>query len=415
MRSCRIRAAAGAAAVLVLVPLVACSREKPARASTGASGQAEKVIPITAAPVVAEDVQRSVEMVGTLLAQDEVTVSNENPGTVARIMVDLGDRVRKGDFLLLLDQREAKLEVERAEASLAAARKALDRDLAVVEWNRANIDRARSVQEDARINARRYQELYAEGAVSASQRDSAQTAADVAAASLRAAEVELERDREAARNAEANVEQAKAAVELARKRLADTEVRAPMAGAVKKRLVALGESFKEKTPLFILVSTDPLKMAGTVPERFAPEIRPGQPVQVRVEAFADRTFPGRVTRVSPAVDAETRSLALEAEVPNREGLLRPGFFAKAAILTRVDPGVPFAPEEAIFFFVGITKVFVVRDGTVEERQTRTGLRRDGKVELLEGVRPGELVATSSLNLLSSGVRVSVARAAGATQ
>lgn len=414
MRSSRIRAAAGAAAVLVLVPLAACSREKPARASTG-STQPEKVIPITAAPVVAEDVQRSVEMVGTLLAQDEVTVSNENPATVARIMADLGDRVRKGDLLLLLDQREARLELERDEASLVAARKALDRALAVVEWNRANIDRARSVQEDARINARRYQELYAEGAVSASQRDSAQTAADVAAASLRAAEVELERDREAARNAEANVEQTKAAVDLVRKRLADTEVRAPIAGAVKKRLVALGESFKEKTPLFILVSTDPLKMAGTVPERFAPEIRAGQTVQVRVEAFPERTFPGRVTRVSPAVDAETRSLALEAEVPNREGLLRPGFFAKAAILTRLDAGVPFAPEEAIFYFVGITKVFVVRDGTVEERQTRTGLRRDGKVELVDGVRPGALVATSSLNLLSSGVKVSVAKSAGAAQ
>ena len=90
----------------------------------------------------------------------------------------------------------------------------------------------------------------------------------------------------------------------------------------------IGEAVKEKTPLLQLVISDPLKLQGSVPERFAPEIKVEQPVDVQVEAFAERTFPGVVTRVSPAVDVQTSSLALETKVPNAQGLLKPGFFAK---------------------------------------------------------------------------------------
>jgi len=150
-----------------------------------------------------------------------------------------------------------------------------------------------------------------------------------------------------------------------------------------------------------------LKFQGMVPERFAPEIKIEQPVDVQVEAFADRTFPGTVMRVSPAVDIQTRSLALETRVPNAGGQLKPGFFAKGQIVTGVNPQAVFVPEEAVYTYVGINKAFVVQDGTVQERQVKLGVRQNGQLEITDGLRLGETVATSSLAQLYQGAKIKV--------
>ena len=279
----------------------------------------------------------------------------------------------------MLDPREAKLSLAQAEANLQAAKKALTQ--AQAEWR------------DADINLKRIKELHSEGIIATSQRDVAQTRFDAIEAQVRAREADIDRYQ--------------AMVDFAQKRLSDTEILAPIAGEVRQRLVSTGEAVKEKTPLFHLVMTDPLKFQGTVPERFAPDIKMEQPVDLQVEAFADRMFPGRVLRVSPAVDVQTRSLSLEVKVPNAQGMLKPGFFAKGQILTGVDPQAVFAPEEAVYTFVGITKAFVVQDGTVQERQIKIGSRREGWVEITEGLQTGEIVATSNLPQLYQGAKITV--------
>jgi multidrug efflux pump subunit AcrA (membrane-fusion protein) len=383
-----------------------CSREKSGTARANAS-PAERKITVTVAQAEGRDVARTVQIVGTLLPQEEVTLSSEMPATIERILVDLGDRVKKGQVLVKLDEREARLEVERQAATLQAAREALARARQMLDWNRANVERAQAVMADARVNLKRFQDLFGEGAISASQRDSAQMQYDVAAASVRANEAQQESDRAAAKNAEANVEQAMAALELARKRLKDTEVVAPFDGFVRKRLVNAGEGYKEKTPLVSLVTAQTLKLHGEVPERFAPQISAGRTVQVEVEAHPGRTFPGAITRVSPVVDAESRTFTVEASVPNPGGALKPGFFAKASILTGTERNVAFAPEEAVVTFAGIVKVYVIADGKAEERRVRTGLRSDGRVEILEGLKVGETVATANLSQLATGTAVTV--------
>lgn len=383
-----------------------CSREKSgAPAANAAPG--ERKVSITIAKSEGRDVERSVQIVGTLLAQEEVTLGNEWPATIDKILVDLGDRVRKGQVLIKLDEREPRLEVERAAANLQAAREALARARQMLDWNRANVERSQAVLSDAQINLKRFQELFKEGAISASQRDSAQTQYDVALASLRANQAQHESDRAAAKNAEANVEQATAALELARKRLKDAEITAPFDGFVRKRLVNPGETYKEKTPFMSLVATQALKLQGEVPERFAPQLGVGHPVRVEVEAYPGRTFKGTVTRVGPAVDVESRTFTVEASVPNPGGVLKPGFFAKASILTGTERNMPFVPEEAVVTFAGIVKVYVIADDRAEERRVATGQRRDGWVEIREGVRVGETVATSGLSQLATGTAVAV--------
>ncbi|MGH7360811.1 MAG: efflux RND transporter periplasmic adaptor subunit, partial [Candidatus Methylomirabilales bacterium] len=276
-----------------------CSRDGRAGAQGKAAQGKEARITITAARVAAREIARSVEVTGTLLPVEEVVLTNEQPGTVEAVLVDLGDRVEPGQLLLRLDPREARLVLTQAEANLLAAERALGRARAGAEAARATVARSRAGLEEARLNRKRFEDLFAEGAVSASQRDSARTQDDMAAATVRWAEAQAEGDAEAVQSAAAAVEQARAALELARKRVADTAVRSPMKGAVKQRLVSAGDGIREKTPLLILVATDPLKLQGTVPERFAPEVRVGQPVAVTLEAYPGRAFRGKLSRVSP--------------------------------------------------------------------------------------------------------------------
>ena len=398
------------AAAALLAGAAGCGRESNARGSTGAATKkaaADGAITITAAPVEAREVPRLVEMVGTLNPMDEVTLSVDQPSTIAKVLVDLGDRVREGQMVVQLDDREDRLRVEQTQAALQAAERALDRARANIEASRANIARARAQMEDAQSNYKRFDDLFKEGAVSARERDSAQMQYDVGKASLEASQAQLLSDQEAARNAAANVEQARANLEFNRKRLGDNQIRSPVNGAVKRKLTSAGEAIKEKTPVMILVVTDPLRFQGTIPERFSPRVAVGQPVEVRVEAYRDRTFAGKVSRFSPAVETESRSLLVEALVPNPRGELKPGFFARGDILTGTDREVAFVPEAAVYTFVGINKVFVLKDGTVEERPVKVGIRQEGAVEV-EGVRPGERVATSGLARLSSGIKVQVA-------
>jgi len=134
----------------------------------------------------------------------------------------------------------------------------------------------------------------------------------------------------------------------------------------------------------------------------------GQAVQVRIEAFPDGLFDGTLARISPASNPENRSVAIEVRVDNRDHKLKPGFFANAAVVTRTDDRALMVPQEAVITFAGVTKLFVIRDGTAQERQVHTGTRGSGGlIEIVDGLEPNELVATSGLTKLENGAAVTV--------
>jgi membrane fusion protein (multidrug efflux system) len=338
-----------------------------------------KPLPVTVAKVETRPVQRSVETVGSLLAWEESQVKAEVAGTVDKLSADLGDRVKMGQILATLNAREFNLQVDQAQASLRMARE--------------NEARTRAEQEEAKANAERADELYRRDLIAAQERDRWRTQYRVtqALAQLNAADIQ----------------RLEAALGVARKKLQDATFRAPISGAVAKRHVNVGEFVKDGAALFTLVVADPLKYTGTVPERYAPELRVGQTLQLTLEAYPGQAFSGQVTRVAPAVEVQTRSLSLEARVPNAEGRLRPGFFAKGSVLTRKDEAVPFVPAEAVTYFVGITKVFVIADGRAQERLVKPGTRQGGLVEIMDGVKAGEAVATTNLAQLFNGAPVTV--------
>jgi len=436
----RRTALSSAALALLWLISTGCRGEQATPASPPARSEAPQTITVTAAPVEARPVQRSVETSGSLLAWEEVALNTAVSGTVARLSVDLGDRVEAGQVVAELDRREFVLAVEQAEAALHGARDQVERARAQVAGAEANLrqvresiksweandNRARAALEEARTNLERSRQLLQRELIAAREFDAARTQYETMLAHyqtsqvertlypdrVRVAEAQLQSDRSALRVVESEVKQREAALGIARKKLADATLSAPIRGAIARRHVNAGEFVRENTPLFSIVRSDPLKYSGTVPERSALEVRPGQRVRLQVDPAPGQSFEGRITRVSPAVEVANRTVALEAEVANPKSLLKPGLFARGVVQLREESGVPFVPDAAVSYFVGITKVFVISDGKARERQVKAGTRQAGMVEILEGVRPGEQVATSSLAQLYDGAPVRVARREG---
>ena len=196
---------------------------------------------------------------------------------------------------------------------------------------------------------------------------------------------------EEVRNRQAVLAQRRSELALARQQLEDTTLRSPIDGVVRERHAFAGEFRAAGTPLVTVVRQHPLRLQLSVPERAATGVRLGQTVRVTIEG--DPTaYRGRVARLSPAITEGNRTLPIEAEVPNEEGRLRPGMFARADIVTDESPTI-VVPMTSLVVFAGVEKLLVVKDGKVHEQRVRSGRRIDDKVEILEGVQPGDLVVT----------------------
>jgi len=132
-----------------------------------------------------------------------------------------------------------------------------------------------------------------------------------------------------------------------------------------------------------------------VPEKMAAWVKTGQEVSVTVEAYPGRTFKGKITRINPSVDQQTRAFEVEALIDNRETLLKPGFFVKATIPSNYVVDAQFVPEEALLYVYGVYKVFVIDGNTVKEREVKIGEHSSDGVEVVEGLTQGERIAIAT--------------------
>ncbi len=341
------------AGFVLLCALTACAGPGDSQTlATPTAAKTEEALQITVTAVSARPAKQLLKFVGTLFGNEEVTLSSQVEGQLRAIAVDLGDAVRRDQVLAEVDDTQARAQLREVEARLA----------------KATADEARGRQ------------LLGSQVISPQEYEAMQTAVRVAEAQRDAMNVALQHK----------------------------QVRSPLAGSVVKRLVSVGEYVRPGTPLFDLVADDPLTLRGDVPERFADELAVGQPVEIKVDAYPDRTFAGRLARISPAANAANRSIAVEVEVPNPDRRLKAGFFSAAAIVTRADAEALVVPETAVITFAGVTRLFVVRDSVAYERRVRTGARGDdGLVEIVDGLQRDELVATSGLSKLEDGTPVAI--------
>jgi RND family efflux transporter MFP subunit len=390
---------------------LAAALSTSALACGGASGQAAGAgrgrgggaIAINTARVGRTAIERRADLSGTLVSPDQARVSSEVAGIVREVAIELGSQVRAGDPLVTLEPRELKLALERADSALRQVEAQLgmqrhqgeppaDSEVASVRQAQANRDDAKAAYERAaQLNGR--------GLVSQVDKDAADTRLKVMEASYNAALDNV-------RVLRASLQDRRAAYDLAVKKLDDAIIRAPVSGAVSERLVQPGEFIRENMPVATIVQMTPLKLRTSIQEKFAAAIHPGQLVQFEVEAFPGRTFEGKVAFISPAVDQSTRTFGVEVLVDNGDRTLKPGFFAKGTIALRVDENVLTAPDDAVSTLAGVSTVYVIEEGKARQQIVTLGDHAGKQWEIVDGLKGDELLATSQLNQLATGMTVS---------
>ena len=395
------RESAIAAIVSLSLAAAACGRLAEGDPK-GSDGNAK---PVATTLVVKNSVRRSVDVVGTLAAVDQVTISSEAEGTVRAILADLGDRVAANQVLIQLDHEKQQYTYEQQQAALARALAqygAPDADHLPPIEQTPDVQKAKAELDQAQQGFTRAKDLSSRSLISQQTYDDARTA-------LQSKQASYDSALQGARNLRASIQASEATMKLAGRQLRDTDIRAPFDGFVERRLVNLGELVKVQMPVMGIVKLDPLKVTAELPERMAPWINDGRPVELRVDAYRDRTFIGKVTRISPAVNTATRAFPFEAVVPNRDAALKPGTFARVHVESGKVDDVLTLPYSALQYRYGVNRVFVVKGDRLSMRELQIGERLGDRVEIASGVSEGDPVAITDVDTLSDGARVTVTR------
>ena len=351
-----------------------------------------------------EAVKRAVEVVGTLAAVDQVTISSEADGKVSRILADLGDRVRAGQTLIQVDHEKQQYNFEQRQATLA---RALAQYGAPDPQHLPDIEKTPDVQK-ASADLRQAKQAYDRTSELFKRSLVPQQMLDDAAATLQAKQAGYDLSLQGAKNLRASIQASEASMKLADRQLRDTEIRAPFDGYVEKRLVNLGELVKTQMPVMSVVRIDPLKVVAEIPEKMAPWIHDGQPVELHVDAFPDKTFTGKVSRISPAVNTSTRAFPFEALAPNPDGVLKPGTFARVHIESGKVDDVLSLPAAVLQYRYGVNRVFVIDGDKLTAHELKIGERMGDRVEILTGVNAGDRIAANDIDKLTDGMKVTTA-------
>jgi RND family efflux transporter MFP subunit len=367
-------------ALFIAVPLAALlagCRGQPARttAATEPPPVAATVLTVGREPFVA-----AVAVTGTLVSRSSVDIKAETVGRITRFDKDEGDTVAAGEAVVWVNDESYQLAQRQADTAVKVAEASLERAQVLQQHSRAELERARHLLNSGGI-----------------------TDKDLKAAQL------AERDAHAQVTvAAAQFEQAQAALDVAHKHLRDAIIHSPVSGTIQKKFVNQGAYVEAPTALFTVVDNNRLEIESPVATADLAPIQKGQPVRFTVNSYPGVVFEGRVLEIAPAVDADTRSAKLRIRVPNPGGKLRAGMFAEGEIRTGETAQAVIIPSAAVYRDDRTAKsayVFVIENGKAARRAIRVGRERDGRLEIVEGLAPGDaLIAEQSIEI-ADGVRV----------
>jgi membrane fusion protein (multidrug efflux system) len=388
-----------------LAPAFSCTKSNAEQ-----QAQAEPDDPAIGVHVVAAVAQErpiALALDGTLLADEESNVTSIVSGRVVAVAAERGTKVAEGDELIRLRDVDFKLQAKLARAQLDEARARLGMRKNGKAPNIESLPEvalAKSELELAQSELARTEPLAESGVLSQTELDQARTRARSAADRYNTA-------RNAARGSLTGLRAAEASLEQALTSAEEAVVRAPFAGEIAVRSVSVGEYVTPQTALVTLVRTDPLRIELSVPQQHLADVQPGQTVTLTVDALPDQEITATVRYVSASVQRDTRSLTVEAVVPNPDGRLRPGLFANARLQTGGTHTVTVVPAESVRTAAGVSRVFVVVGDHIEERVVSVVERSSTQVTIAEGLEAGDRVAVDELDRLADGVAVEVLESA----
>jgi membrane fusion protein, multidrug efflux system len=345
---------------LSLLLAIGCNRSEAT--DEVAPAVADPVVSVQTATAALHLVPRELVLTGSIVANRHSELAANASGRVLATYVERGQSVKQGDAIAKLDARAAKFSVKAAKAQSKVARAQLE--LAALECDRAD-------------------KLLASGTISQTEYDRTMSQCDTTRSSVSAAESNAL---------------------LASVAAGDSTIRAPFAGIVGERFVEVGEYVQPPTKVISLYAIDPIRVSIAVPEAEASHVEVGHKVAFSVAALGDRSFEAEVRYVSPALREGTRDLLIEAVTPNPEHLLHPGMFATVRVLVG-EQELPTVPQAALRRDEERSLVWVVRQGRAIETLVRVGPVKDGRVAILAGLHPEDLVVTDPPADLVDGTKV----------
>jgi multidrug efflux pump subunit AcrA (membrane-fusion protein) len=375
---------------------------------------APAIVDVTTATAISRQVPHYFEATGSLAADEQTDVAPATGGKVVYIGVDLGSYVQRGAVLARLDDRDARIRLDQAQAQVAQAqanvrqteeRIGLRPNQAFNPERVAEVGAARAALDLAEKQLRRFERLVETGDVSRSAYDQQKAQRDQLRQQYEAALAAARQNYAAVQTARAALTAAQTQVEQARKSITDTVVTAPISGYVADRPADLGEYMTTASKVATIVRTNPLRVRIDIPEQAIGNARVGQSVSINVSSYPDRAFSGRIARISPNLTATSRTLTVEAEVENNENLLKPGQFVTVRVMQPESEPAVLVPQRAVRTEGNVNRVFVIKNGRAEQRLVQLGQTEGDLVEIKTGVAPDEQVATSNVEQLSDGAPV----------
>jgi len=404
-----------ALALVALAALgVSCGGSKAnVKMSPGAS-PTPALIEVSTAAVIQRELPRYFEATGSLAGDMQSDVAPQTSGKVIAVGVDLGSYVKRGQMIVRLEPVDSKLRLDQALAQLesakAAARQAEEKiglrpGAAFDPEKVAEVAAARANYELAEKNLARVLKLLESGDVSRENYDQQKAQRDALREAYAAAVAQARQNFAAVAVARSNAATAQSQVDLARRALDYTVISSPIDGYVAERPVDLGEYVTNTTKVATVVRTNPLRVRIDIPEQSIAQVTVGESVSVNTSAWPDRSFSGRVARISPNVTANSRTLTVEAEVENSSNTLKPGQFVTVRILLPRSEAAILVPSRAVRTESGVSRLFVIKNGHAEQRLVQLGQTEGDLVEIKQGVSVDEQVATTNVEMLSDSVTV----------
>ena len=395
MNRVRTHLIAATATVIAAIGVAACSTQ--AKGSGDPAASAPEPLAITTSVVESRPLDRFLRVTGSLTAGEQAEVSAETAGRVVATPVERGSKVSEGTLLVRISASETSAQLDEAEANAAQ----IEARLGLAPAGSFNPEAVPDVM-NAKANLQlaeaefsRIKSLLDQKVVSQSEYDQRLTQVEAARQQHQAA-------RNAAEQSYRSLQAARARITLAKKSVSDTLVRAPFSGVVAERLVSVGDYVARGTKVATVVSVNPLRVELTIPEQSVSLVKIGQLVRLAVDAYPDREFTATVRFISPSLRSDQRALTVEAVTGNPDGLLKPGLFATAMIKQATSAPGLLVPATAVETVSGTSRVFVVKDGRIEERIVTLGEKVDSLVELTSGVAAGDVVAAEPKGRLVDG-------------
>ncbi|GAB6179526.1 efflux RND transporter periplasmic adaptor subunit [Desulfotomaculum defluvii] len=362
--------------LILAVFMTGCGKEAP-------KAQEEKLVPVETTKISTKDLNHTLNTTGEVIAGADVNVMPKVSGRVQRVMVNVGDKVHNGQVLLQLEGNDAQNALSQAEAGLALAQ--------------ANLERAQQGLKDAQINFDRNKELYTAQAISQAQYEQAESGLVTAQTNVKVSE--------------AQVKQAQATLNTTQDNYNNATVISPIDGVVAAVNVDPGEMVSPQVSPITVVQMASTKIKVNVSENVVASIKTGTKVPVTINAL-NNTVTGTVLSVAPKADPDTRAFAVEIQLPNEKGDIKPGMVARLNLSTGTSKAVLALPIDAVLERDGQYSVFIVEDGKAKEVSVKVGATSGELTEIKSGLKEGQTVIVTGNRLVGEGQKVKVVKELG---